>query len=111
MELKQYSGDVIYLNRFVWNGQKASDNKKKHGVSFEIASEVFNDVAMLEEYDAEHSSRNEERYDIIGMTGGDLVLFVVAVEQNNLTRIISARRANNIERSLYYENAKKICAD
>ncbi len=30
-------------NSFVWNAQKAQQNKRKHGVSFEEAAAVFGD--------------------------------------------------------------------
>jgi len=46
-------------------------------------------------YDEVHS-----RYNVIGLV--DEVLFVVYTERNENLRIISARKATDFERSLYY---------
>jgi len=50
-------------------------------------------------YDEVHSEV-EERYNVIGLV--DEVLFVVYTERNENFRIISARKATDFERSLYY---------
>ena len=50
---------------FVWDDQKNAINKRKHGLSFEVAIHIFNDANRLEIYDEEHS-QFEERYNTIG---------------------------------------------
>lgn len=45
--------------RFAWNHQKASDNRKKHGVSFEQAATVFKDPGAISIYDTEHSDEKD----------------------------------------------------
>ena len=78
---------------FEWDEQKNKANKKKHGISFEMAIRVFLDKKRIEKLDREHSTLEEERINIIGRVSGILILFVVATDRNGKTRIISARRA------------------
>lgn len=87
--------------KFEWDEEKAAVNLKRHKVSFEDAVYVFQDSNRLEIYDAKHSGE-EDRYIAIGMVG--TVLFVVFTERGDITRIISARKANAKERSCYYAN-------
>lgn len=85
---------------FVWDDQKNAINKRKHGLSFEVAIHIFNDANRLEIYDEEHS-QFEERYNTIGFA--EEVIFVVYTVRKNYVRIISARLATPQERRLYYE--------
>ena len=87
--------------KFEWDDEKAAINFIKHKVAFEDAVYVFQDENRIEFYDAEHSD-NEDRYVAIGLVG--TVLFVVFTERKDVTRIISARKANSLERSYYYDN-------
>lgn len=75
-------------------------NLKKHGIDFETAMLVFNDLKRIEIYDVEHSI-NEDRYNTIGMVHN--VLFVVYTERKENIRLISARLATKTERSIYYD--------
>ena len=56
---------MICNGRFVWNRLKAEANQKKHGLTFEKATGVFDDPFFIEEYD-EKNSENEDRYNITG---------------------------------------------
>ena len=89
---------------FEWDEKKNAINKKKHGISFEMAVRVFLDEKRVEKLDLEHSTLEEERINIIGRVSDMLVLFVVATDRNGNTRIISARRAEKDEEEEYYEN-------
>lgn len=40
---------------FIWDEDKNSANIAKHGLSFEIASKVFDDPYYIEIYDSDHS--------------------------------------------------------
>ena len=86
---------------FEWDKEKATSNLKKHKVAFEEATYVFQDDNRIEIFDAEHSGA-ENRYITIGMVG--VVLFVVYTERKDSIRIISARKANSLERRIYYGN-------
>ena len=88
---------------FVWNQDKAEKNTAKHdGVSFEQAAQAFFDP-FLRIMDA---TRNDEtREAVIGMDKQWNLLFVVhiLIEENDIIRIISARKATRTERE-FYEN-------
>jgi len=86
---------------FTWDENKNRINVKKHGISFEQACKVFNDARKLEKFDAVHSAL-EDRNIIIGQAEAN-VLFVVNTEvDDEVVRIISARKANKKEREVYY---------
>lgn len=86
--------------KFEWDENKNQLNIKKHGIDFETAILVFNDLQRIEIYDMEHSI-NEDRYNTIGMVND--VLFVVYTKRKENIRLISARLATDIERSIYYD--------
>lgn len=85
---------------FVWDQEKNIKNQKKHHISFEVASHIFQDQNYIEMYDFEHSLY-EDRYIAIGYVAD--LLFVVFTERKNYIRIISARLATEAERRLYHE--------
>ncbi len=89
---------------FEWDENKNKVNKKKHGVSFEMAVRVYLDDKRIEKLDIEHTTLDEERVNIIGKVSDVLILFVVATDRNGKTRIISARKAEHDEEVEYYEN-------
>lgn len=87
---------------FVWNQEKARTNVIKHnGITFEQAAEVFFDPFLV----VIDASRNQELRDVVvGMDQRWNLLFVVHIESNDeMIRIISARKATPSERK-YYEN-------
>ena len=69
---------------------------------------VFNDLQRIEIYDIEHSV-SEDRYNTIGMVHD--VLFVVYTERKENIRLISARLATKIERSIYYDTNSSMDRD
>ena len=86
---------------FVWDPSKAASNRRKHGVSFEEAVEVFDDPVALLFADLEHG---EPRIVAIGVSSRGRTLFVVSVDvEDDVMRIISARRASRSERRSYEE--------
>ena len=88
---------------FEWDSEKALSNVKKHGVSFENAALVFGDNSRIEIFDTEHSIE-EERWLTIGMVNA--VLCVIYTERNDVTRLISARKATSREKRMYYAGQK-----
>ena len=96
MDVKFELGDY----KFVWDSDKAKINKKKHGISFEIAVNVFFDEFAIDEFDEIHSDE-EDRYKIIGKI--KKILVVIYTERGDFTRIISARQADKDEEEDYYE--------
>jgi uncharacterized protein len=84
---------------FVWNDGKAQINH--NGITFQQAAEAFFDPFLV----VVDASRNEEARDaIIGLDSRWNLLYVVHIErEENVIRIISARKATRQER-LNYEN-------
>jgi uncharacterized DUF497 family protein len=97
--------------RFQWDERKNRSNKKKHGVSFEEARTAFlDDNARLID-DPDHSE-DEARFILMGVSELLRVLVVCHCyretdEEEDIIRIISARRANHDERASYEEQVKK----
>jgi uncharacterized DUF497 family protein len=89
-------------DEFEWDAAKAATNFEKHGVSFEAARLVFDDVFAFEWSDSE-SEPGEIRYIITGMAI-DVILTVVYTERGEHIRIISARKATKHEQTEYYRS-------
>jgi len=89
--------------RFEWDENKNHINIKKHGISFEEAETVFDDDNAIYLDDDEHSYE-EERFIVIGRNGNQKVLVVCHCyrESGEVIRIISARKADNLETDWYY---------
>ena len=94
----------FYNNReFDWNENKSRENVKKHKVSFYEAKTVIeSSVPQLTESDYLHS-QDEQRYKTTGYSVKNRLLVVVHTDRGNVTRIISARKANKLERENYHE--------
>ena len=65
---------------FEWHDAKAEANLRDHGVSFELAKTVFKDPFAIERLD-DREDYGEERFVIIGMAGGQVLLFVAYTER------------------------------
>ncbi|MCT7981501.1 BrnT family toxin [Laspinema olomoucense] len=89
--------------RFEWHEEKAQNNLKKHGISFEEAKTVFNDPLSITIADTQHSD-NEERYIDIGRSSQGQLLVVVYTERQANIRIISCRQATKTERKIYEQS-------
>lgn len=94
--------------RFTWNKLKATTNLKKHGVSFEEASSVFYDEGAILFDDPKHSE-SEDRFIILGMSQKANILIVCHCyrEEDAIIRIISARKADNLEINEYVIRKEK----
>jgi hypothetical protein len=91
--------------QFEWHSEKDRANRKKHGVSFDLARRVFEDPNHLTTQDRHEDG--EERWQTLGLIG-PVAIFLVAhtIEDGNgeeVVRIISARKANKTERRRYDE--------
>lgn len=86
--------------RFEWDPTKAARNARKHGVTFEEASECFFDPLALFLEDSVHPDRAV----LIGTSKSRRLVFAVYVETSVASiRIISARKVVSRERRLYEE--------
>ena len=88
---------------FEWNPRKAKSNLDKHGVSFEEASRVFWDPHRIETYVGAEEAHGEDRWKTIGLVEMVMLTVVYTIRGRNadIIRIISARKADNHERSQY----------
>ncbi|WP_372426734.1 BrnT family toxin [Salinarimonas chemoclinalis] len=84
---------------FEWDDGTASANEAKHGVSFDVAMDVFRDPRRRVSSD-DRRDYGEERFTTLGAVG-TTCLAVVFTMRGGTVRIISARRANRRERRLY----------
>ena len=60
-------------HRFEWDPRKNIVNEGKHGVSFEVATEAFDDPDRVLELDTRHMVFGEERWFCFGMVQGRVV--------------------------------------
>lgn len=89
--------------RFEWDPAKAQVNLKKHGISFEEATSVFDDAHAAFQTDKAHSD-DELREWIIGYSNRNRLILAVFVERKpKLIRIITARKPTSRERTIYEE--------
>ena len=87
---------------FEWGAVKAARNEADHGVTFEMARDVFKDPFAIELLD-DREDFGEDRYVIISMVSNRL-LFVAYTMKGEAIRIISARGAEPHERRQYHED-------
>jgi len=102
--------DVVYKDKFIWQRSKNEINKKEHKISFETASLVFDDPLAVVVYDLAHSRYDEDRYRLTGflMSRPSLVTVCFTIRAE-LTRIFSARKADEKEVYEYRKNARQYC--
>ena len=92
---------------FEWDEGKARSNIAKHGVSFTLAEEVWDDPFHL--IFADRIVEGEQRWHATGVVGGLKLLVVVHIYvgegEEDRVRIIGARRATKHERRHYEDDA------
>lgn len=92
---------LITILQFEWDENKNTINKAKHGIAFEEAETAFYDDEALIIADPEHS-QNEERFILLGFSSMARLLIVChCVRDEDIIRIISARKATSHETKQY----------
>jgi uncharacterized protein len=86
---------------FEWDDDKNAANIAKHGLSFDRACRVFDDVVMTAQ-DLRHDY-GETRLNTIGRIDGIVIIVVTHTDRNGQIRLISARPAKRRERERYAE--------
>lgn len=89
--------------KFEWDENKNIANQKKHGISFEEAKTVFYDENARLIADPDHSSDQEDRFILLGLSSSLRMLVVIHAywEDDKIIRIISARKASKNESKHY----------
>lgn len=88
--------------QFDWDPAKARVNLREHGIAFDEAETVFSDDQALLLDDPDHSV-DEDRLLLLGLSAKLRVLVVVHCyrEDDQVIRLISARKATPTERAQY----------
>ena len=93
--------------QFEWSDEKNTLNIQKHNISFEEAKEVFLDPLHISRLD-HRFDYFEERWITLGATTEDKIIVVANMffdeDGKEIIRIISARRANQKERTFYEQH-------
>ena len=92
------------MSRFEWDEEKNLANQRKHGISFEEASTIFEGPVLSLEDEGHQSEVRERSY---GLIGGVVVACDVRTDWDGTTRIISARKATGNERKHFDVYLKK----
>ena len=89
---------------YEWDSRKASNNERKHRVTFVEATSVFRDPMALTFSDPDHSEE-EQREITVGMSDKGRIIFVSHCQRADglRIRIISARKATRKEIRQYGE--------
>jgi uncharacterized protein len=88
--------------RITWDPDKAVANLHKHVVDFRDAATVFRDP-LSTTFPSEDHSKSEARFLTIGEAANGELLVVAHTEEDDIIRVISARRATRQERRFYEE--------
>jgi len=86
---------------FEWDTGKASANRNKHGISFELAVQIFTRETLLLKSELVDGELRETD---IGIADNLVVIVVTHTDREGRTRIISARKATSLEKRLYNDN-------
>jgi uncharacterized DUF497 family protein len=90
---------------FEWDPSKATENFRKHKVSFTEAATVLGDFLGATASDPDHSG-DESRHITIGLSNRGRLLIVAHAERRERIRIISARKLTRNERRVYEETQR-----
>jgi uncharacterized DUF497 family protein len=88
------------MMKFEWDENKRLANIRKHGFDFTDVSTVFaSDTVTVED---DRYNYGEQRFVTFGLFQGRIIA-VVHTENDDLVRIISARKASKYEQQIYFE--------
>lgn len=95
--------------KFQWDVGNSTKNQDKHGITCEEAESVFNNIHALKALGTQISPVvNETRYGAFGMTDEGKPIFICfTIKENTFVRIISIRKLNRKEVSIYEEICEK----
>lgn len=98
-----YGSISIYqaLIQFEWDEAKNLENIRKHQIDFVDVPEIFESVMLVELDD--RIDYGEERWVGIGFLRNGVVVVVWTERQDDVIRIISARKANRYERRRFQQ--------
>ena len=89
----------MHTIKFEFDTKKAQSNQRKHGVDFEQAAMCLLDPMALVREDS--TADGEPRFVLLGRSQQLHVLVVIYTMRDDITRLISARRATKNEVKIY----------
>lgn len=91
-------------DKFEWDDEKAASNEAKHKISFTEATFVFDDLRKFIR-DMTKPEYGEERFLVVGSLEDGRTVAVVYTMRGARYRIISVRRARDVEQRTYRTGA------
>ncbi len=85
---------------FGYDPIKSEQNKNKHGIDFEHAQRLWEDIDRIE---TPAKDLNERRHALVALYNGKLWTAIFTY-RNDRVRLISVRRSRTKEQRLYYES-------
>ena len=87
---------------YEWDEAKAAANFAKHRISFTAAARALEDPRKVEKLD-DRFDYDEERLQSLCMDRGKVLFVVTITPDENVCRIISARKASRHEQEQYFQ--------
>jgi uncharacterized DUF497 family protein len=87
---------------YEWDETKAAANLTKHGIDFTSAARALEDPRKIEMLD-DRFDYCEERIQSLCMYRGTILFVVTVLLEENVCRIISARKATRYEQEQYFQ--------
>ena len=87
---------------YEWDDAKAAVNLAKHGISFTAAARALEDPRKIEWLD-DRFDYDEERIQSLCIDRGTVLFVVTVMPEDNVCRIISARKATRHEQEKYFQ--------
>jgi uncharacterized DUF497 family protein len=88
---------------YEWDEAKAASNLAKHGISFTAAARALEDDPRKIEILDDRFDYGEERIQNLCMGRGKVLFVVTIMPDENVCRIIGARKATRYEQEQYFE--------
>ncbi len=88
--------------KYEWDEAKAATNFAKHGISFTAAVRALEDPRKIEIVE-DRFDYNEDRIQSLCMDRGKVLFVVTVMPDENVCRIISARKATRHEQERYFQ--------
>ena len=85
---------------FEWDEEKNAANIRKHGIDFLDAALIFENPTI--EATDDRTDYGESRCTALGLAGETVLFVVYTWAEDNVIRIISARKANRHDAEKYY---------
>jgi uncharacterized DUF497 family protein len=92
---------------FTWDENKADTVLSEHKIDFNKIFDIFEDDYSLDIIDKKHSTPEETRFIIVGLTAVyGLVYLVYTMSSENEIRFVTARKAEKFYVKQYEENIR-----